>query len=166
MKLFYKTLICLITVSSFFSCSKESANDNSNGSSNDNYIPKQEVFQKRSTKRGVGFNFQYVDDVTVLGKGVAWSYNWGYSQNSSFDAAMGDNQLDYCPMSWGAIDKAKIRAYVKDHPNCKYLLAFNEPNLKDQANMTPQQAAANWVDVKAMADELGLKIISPAMNYG
>lgn len=160
MKYFYRTLVCLVIVSFFYSCSKDDSTDDAV------YTPKQEVMQKRSAKRGVGFNFQFIDDVNVLGTGISWSYNWGYSYNTSFDTAISDNKIDYCPMAWNAVNKAEIRSYVAAHPNCKYLLAFNEPNLTDQANMTPQQAAAKWGDVKAIADELGLKVISPAMNYG
>ncbi|TXD52708.1 carbohydrate-binding protein [Polaribacter sp. IC066] len=69
-------------------------------------------------------------------------------------------------MAWNSIDKNALRSYVDSHPNCEYLLAFNEPNLTDQANMTPRQAALKWDNVKSIADELDLKIISPAMNYG
>lgn len=160
MKLFYKTLVCFTVVSFFVSCSKESDSDNSE------YVQKEKVVQKRSTKRGVSYNFQYVEDINLLGKGISWSYNWGTNQNTALDAAYNANQLDYCPMAWNGVNKEAIRNYVKAHPNCKYLLAFNEPNLVDQANMTPQQAAAKWGDLKSIAEELGLKIISPAMNYG
>lgn len=160
MRVFYQTLICLAAVSLFYSCSKEDA------ATEDEYVQKQEVLQKRSTKRGVSFSYQFIDDINVLGKAMAWSYNWGISQNAIFDTAVNDNKIDFCPMVWNDVNKEALRSYVKEHPNCKYLLAFNEPNLTDQANMTPQQAAAKWGDLKAIADELGLKIISPAMNYG
>ena len=30
--------------------------------------------------------------------------------------------------------------------------------------MTPQAAAAKWPELKAMADELGMKLVAPAMN--
>ena len=70
-------------------------------------------------------------------------------------------------MCWnGSYSPDRIRAYVAAHPKTKYLLAFNEPNLTDQANMTPAQAAALWNPVVALAKELGLKLVSPAMNYG
>ncbi len=70
-------------------------------------------------------------------------------------------------MCWnGSYNANKIRAYVAAHPNTKYLLGFNEPNLTDQANMTPAQAAAIWPPVVALARELNLKLVSPAMNYG
>ena len=62
-------------------------------------------------------------------------------------------------------DADAIRDYVKSHPSCRYLLGFNEPNFTKQANMTPQKAAEEWTAVKALADELGLEIVAPAMNY-
>jgi len=32
--------------------------------------------------------------------------------------------------------------------------------------MTPAQAAESWPKLKALAQDCGLKIVSPAMNYG
>lgn len=80
-----------------------------------------------------------------------------------FDA----NEMDFCPMCWnGNYNADKIRQFVAAHPKTKYLLGFNEPNLTDQANMTPAQAAQLWPQVVALAKELNLKLVSPAMNYG
>ncbi|MGY5355519.1 glycosyl hydrolase [Wenyingzhuangia sp. IMCC45467] len=159
MKLINLTLIWFATSSFFFSCSNETP-------TSDNYTPKEAVLQKRSPKRGVSFDYQYINDINVLAKGMSWSYNWGTSYNSIFNEAIDQNQIDYCPMAWNGINKDALRTYVNNHPNCEYLLAFNEPNLTDQANMTPTEAAAKWGDIKSIADELNLKIISPAMNYG
>ena len=70
-------------------------------------------------------------------------------------------------MCWnGNYSADRIRAFVAAHPKTKYLLAFNEPNLTDQARMTPAEAAALWPPVVALAKELNLKLVSPAMNYG
>lgn len=132
----------------------------------DNYLASDPVCQTRSSKRGVSFNYQLTDDVNLLGQGISWSYNWASSLNSIFDQVMDDNNIDYCPMAWNGVNQTELRNYVASHPNCKYLLAFNEPNITDQANMTPAEAALKWDDVKSIADELNLKIISPAMNYG
>lgn len=69
-------------------------------------------------------------------------------------------------MVWnGSSDTAKLRAFLKVHPNVKYILGFNEPNFKTQANMTPAKAAANWPKIEALADEFDLKIVGPAVNY-
>ncbi len=123
--------------------------------------------QQRSTKRGVGFSFPLQGDATLLAPGVSWSYNWGSQPNPAADTEFMAHGMDYCPMTWnGSFNVDQYRNYKKTHPNCQYLLAFNEPNLTDQANMTPTQAAEHWPKVKALADELGWKIVAPAMNYG
>ncbi|WP_194766332.1 glycosyl hydrolase [Tamlana sp. I1] len=162
MKILNISLLLFTVTSFFFGCTSDDSNDNDT----DNYTPKAPVVQKRSIKRGASFDYQYVDDINALGKGMSWSYNWGISQSASFDGAMKENNMEYFPMAWNGVNKDALREYVKNHPETEYLLAFNEPNLTDQANMTPQEAAAKWGDVKSIADELGLKIISPAMNYG
>lgn len=118
----------------------------------------------KSYKRGVSENvFQYHAQMEAVSHGVSWFYNWGntlgaYIANQEF--------LEFCPMVWsGNYNADNIRKYVQSHPNCKYLLTFNEPNFKSQANMTPTLAAERWPQVKALADELGLKIVAPALNY-
>ena len=121
--------------------------------------------QKRSTKRGVSYDIPYVEDVNAMSPGVSWFYNWGTSPKSTIDNYY-SNYMEYYPMAWNDVNANALRAFKAKHPECQYLLAFNEPNLVSQANMTPSQAAAKWPDVKAIAQELGLKIISPALNYG
>jgi hypothetical protein len=129
------------------------------------YQPEQQ--QTRSVKRGVSYNFQIPADAELLGTGVSWFYNWGPNISESVNTATQSAGMDYFPMAWnGNFNADQIRAYKAAHPECEYLLAYNEPNLTDQANMTPAQAAANWPALKSLADELNMKIISPAMNYG
>ena len=121
----------------------------------------------KSPKRGVAFNFSISEDLPVLSPYISWDYNWGNTSSELSALWFDTNEMDYCPMCWnGNYSADAIRAYVAAHPATKYLLAFNEPNLTDQANMTPAQAAALWPAVVALAEELNLKLISPAMNYG
>lgn len=130
-------------------------------------VQKTGAHMARSAKRGVAFNFNYVSDLPLLSPYITWDYNWGNSTNENAALWFDANEIDYCPMCWnGNYSADKIRAYVAAHPNTKYLLGFNEPNLTDQANMTPTQAAALWQQVVELAKELNLKLISPAMNYG
>ncbi|PWJ42907.1 glycosyl hydrolase [Sediminitomix flava] len=151
--------VTLLSIVSLFSCREEGTIDQLDE------FP-DPVAQSKSLKRGVSFAYQFVEDIEILGTGVSWSYNWGPGQSSTFDQAMKEQQIDFCPMAWNGVNETAIREYVSRNPNTEYLLAFNEPNLVDQARMTPQEAAAKWGEVKSIADELGLKIISPAMNYG
>ena len=125
------------------------------------------VKMAKSPKRGVAFNFAVAEDLPLLCDAISWNYNWGNDQNEIAASWMDLEGVEFCPMCWsGNYNADRIRAYVAAHPNTKYLLAFNEPNLKDQARMTPAEAAAIWKPVVNLAKELNLKLVSPAMNYG
>lgn len=121
----------------------------------------------KSTKRGVCWDekIMVLDSrhSALLSPGVSWVYNWGpdaacssaYSENFSFE-----------PMAWnGAYDASRIRAWLGSHPECRYLLGFNEPNFADQARMTPAEAAAAWPALEAIAEEYGVKLVAPALNF-
>lgn len=49
--------------------------------------------------------------------------------------------------------------------DARYLLGYNEPNFKEQASITPQVAATSWRHVEGVADELGLSLVGPALNF-
>ena len=101
--------------------------------------------QTRSPKRGVGFNFTNDADLQALQPGTSWFYNWGTTPNNVVNTYNSVYGYEFCPMAWnGGYKASDIRTYVQAHPDCKYILAFNEPNFNSQANMTPQQAAAAW----------------------
>ncbi|MCL1868151.1 MAG: glycosyl hydrolase [Paludibacter sp.] len=122
--------------------------------------------QTRSAKRGVSFNFTNDADLQALAFGTSWFYNWGVTPNNVTNTYNSVYGYEFCPMAWnGEWNSNAIRAYAQAHPDCKYILAFNEPNFTSQANLTPAQAAAKWSALKALAQELNLQIISPACNY-
>ncbi|MDE5652283.1 MAG: glycoside hydrolase family protein, partial [Muribaculaceae bacterium] len=118
----------------------------------------------KSAKRGLSENqFQFKAQIEAVAPGVSWYYNWGSTVGRYLAA---DTRMEYVPMCWNAYyDADAIRTYCAAHPEVKYLLGFNEPNFTNQANMTPEEAAAKWPDVRALADELGLQIVAPALNY-
>lgn len=122
------------------------------------------LLMAKSDKRGVSeSSFQYNAQLEALEPGVTWYYNWGNAPGSRL---VDNDDLEYIPMCWSdAYSADKIRDYVKTHPKVKYLLGFNEPNFTNQADLTPAEAAAVWPAVKSLADELGLELIAPALNY-
>lgn len=122
----------------------------------------------KSEKRGVSENqFSMGSMLEALEPGVTWYYNWGNVPGKGYQNEVIDFEgIEFVPMCWNANYNAdNIREYCRTHPKTKYLLGFNEPNFTAQANMTPQRAAEAWPAVKALADELGLKLVAPALNY-
>lgn len=121
----------------------------------------------KSPKRGVGWDEATLklnsSHAALLSPGVSWVYNWGP------DAANGDvygEELSFEPMAWnGAFSETRIRAWLKAHPETKYLLGFNEPNFADQSRMTPSDAAALWPRLEAISAEYGVRLVAPALNF-
>ncbi len=169
-----------------FSCEKSSSSDDSvepdNGGTveqggnsgtvetDDEEIVTYTSLQGKSGKRGVSFNFEQMpdSDFPLLGPAISWDYNWSSSvPSTSVLSYLSEYGVDFCPMIWNANYNAdNIRTIKSSIPTAEYILGFNEPNLTDQANMTPSVAAQYWPDVVALAKELNMKLISPAMNYG
>lgn len=127
------------------------------------------TLQKKSPKRGVSFNFGQLpdNDIPLLGPSCSWSYNWGSSTSNQAFQLFEQYDMDFCPMAWNANwNENTFRQFKQLHPECEYILAYNEPNLTDQANMVPSKAAEDWPRLVAIAKELNMKLIAPAMNYG
>ena len=124
--------------------------------------------QGKSAKRGVSFNWQMDADFDLLGPAVSWSYNWANTYASNQETKYQQYGIHYVPMCWNnSYSAANISAYYAAHASQQnYLLGYNEPNLTDQANMTPTQAAEKWGDVVALAKNNNARLISPAMNWG
>lgn len=123
---------------------------------------------ERSYKRGVSQNnFTYPEEVTALTPGVCWHYNWGITPNNTVADVEGPGtDMEFVPMIWGGnFNEEGLRTYLTEHPGVKYLLGFNEPNFKAQANMTPEVAAEIWPKVEAIAEDFNLKLVGPALNY-
>lgn len=120
--------------------------------------------QARSFKRGLAYSIPYAEDLPTLGKGISWFYSWGQTPGLAV-ANVFDPYLDFIPMAWSGLDTVVMKNFYSTHPKIKYILGFNEPNFKQQANLTPTAAAAKWKLIERIADLYDLKIVGPAMNY-
>lgn len=118
-----------------------------------------------STKKGVASWWYAANDpnkdVSVLKKvGTSWVYNWGTTKEIAQKAQNED--IEYVPMVWGSWDvndsKMAELKEGKESGLYKNLLAFNEPDLSDQSNMTVEQALQLWPKL----EETGLRLGSPA----
>lgn len=85
--------------------------------------------------------------------GASWYYNWNLNQNSTSD-------LEYVAIRqkrwWPGLDQD-----WKDK-GISHLLGYNEPDKKDQANMTVDAAIAGWPDLL----KTGLRLGSPSTSDG
>jgi hypothetical protein len=89
--------------------------------------------------------------------GVSWWYNWAATPNGT-PAPSG---VPFVPMIWNAADvtTANLDAARQESG---YLLGFNEPDMANQADMSPQQALSLWPQLEAT----GLILGSPAVSSG
>ena len=117
-------------------------------------------------KRGIAYGYHSPEDLEVLSPEVSWWYNWSEKPENSVENVYEDYGFEFVPMTWnGYFDSVKLVTFLSNHPETKYLLAFNEPNFISQANMTPSQAAAIWPKIESIADEYNLEIVGPAVNF-
>ncbi|MGH8045796.1 MAG: glycosyl hydrolase, partial [Chthoniobacterales bacterium] len=83
-----------------------------------------------------------------------WYYNWNLNKNSTPD-------IEYVPIRqnlwWPGLDKQDWKERGATH-----LLGYNEPDHKDQSNLTVDEAIAHWPDLLAT----GLRVGSPAVSDG
>lgn len=122
----------------------------------------------KSAKRGIAYDLRTAADFAALKGGVSWWYNWGVGSNgpSGAPAAYG---MAYIPMSWNGNNLAaggQVDGYLAAHPEARYLLVINEPNLADQADLAVADVVALWPSLEALAQKHGVKIVGPALNWG
>lgn len=136
-------------------------------------VPDPPVQIDKSQKRGLAYNLTNFDDLNALKSGVTWWYNWYFKTDAPLDY-FSVYRIEFIPMLWGGnseSDFAQVKDYILDHPEIKYLLVLNEPNLIDQANQTPIQAATSWKSYEKLIRDISdqgrtIYLVGPAMNWG
>lgn len=112
-----------------------------------------------TSKRGLAFNDASLLN-TFIGKfKYGWSYNWGATGPS--------HGPEFVPMLWGPkmFDKWSDSVEKSLSSGATNLLGFNEPDLPEQANMSPQEAAKAWkTHMNPYSDRA--KLGSPAVTNG
>ena len=116
------------------------------------------------SKKGIGIWQSQVDQIKEMHN--TWYYNW--SVNPLSDAT---DKAEYVPMIWGNAsenssgDRKKEWNWIqnKEWKNYRYLLMFNEPDFKDQANMSPEQAVERWKYIQPIVDDEKTDVSSPVV---
>ncbi|MGE0021240.1 MAG: glycosyl hydrolase [Draconibacterium sp.] len=121
--------------------------------------------QSKSYKRGVAYGQHSAADMAKASENISWWYNWAGQPEYAIRNTYGNYEVDFTPMTWNSAGISGVKTWADKDTLVKYLLGFNEPNFKDQANMTPTQAANAWPALQKIATDNNLKIVSPAVNY-
>ena len=114
--------------------------------------------QARSNpKQGVASEwYMWFDPAGLKRVEATWAYDWSWKLPASVRG------LEWVPMVWGAraVTPGIIRSLRRDRDahRARYLLAFNEPDFRHQANLTPAQVAALWPQLQ----QTGLILGAPA----
>jgi hypothetical protein len=122
----------------------------------------------KSANRGIAYDLVDVGDFSAVSPGVSWWYDWSSQAHGGTSAMLrASHGMDFIPMLWnGNFDDAQVQQMLQADPQIRYLLVVNEPNLTDQANLTPAQAAALWPRFEAIANATGVKIVGPQITWG
>ncbi|RKH48527.1 glycoside hydrolase family protein [Corallococcus llansteffanensis] len=118
----------------------------------------------KSAKRGIAYGYHSAADLKALSPGMSWWYNWSPKPEDGAASVYASQAVTFVPMAWGGTPTADQLA-SEIPAGSQYLLGFNEPNFKSQANKTPRQAAALWPVLEEVARRKQLKLVSPAVNY-
>ena len=109
------------------------------------------------SKKGMGIWQEDVDKIKETN--LSWYYTWSIDELSGVS-----NQVEFVPMLWGDFGRGNSReaAWLKNggYKDYKYLLTFNEPDMPDQSNMTPERAVELWPEMEKVR-QAGVSVSSP-----
>ncbi|GAA5854058.1 hypothetical protein JCM9279_004366 [Rhodotorula babjevae] len=109
-------------------------------------------------KKGVGYN----DAKYTTQLDMCWVYDW----SSAGGEGVKDGVM-YVPMLWGPkqVDGWEENAKKALAAGATHVLGFNEPDLPEQANLSPSAASQLWKDhIEPLAGSA--KLVSPAVTNG
>jgi hypothetical protein len=111
---------------------------------------------KAAAKKGVDA-WAFTGVKTALARsGATWYLDW----STSPDGITAPADVHFVPMIWGA-DYVTAKDLSEAEHYGPYLLTFNEPDMRGQADMTVAKALALWPKLQAT----GLQLASPAVAY-
>ena len=103
---------------------------------------KTETIRFAVSKKGLGLATDMGAKINLKEMGCSWYYNWGNSPSSGKQY----QGVEFVPMLWRensqAIIREKLNRYVDN--GYKYVLAFNEPDMPKQCNMSVDAIFNLW----------------------
>lgn len=128
----------------------------------------------KSPKRGLAYNLVETGDLEAIESGVSWWYNW-YFKSFAPSGFEEDHAMEFVPMLWGhnaESDYTELETWFVEHTAVNDLLVMNEPNLVDQANITPADAVSHWLRYEQFQTDMlvhhgrTIRLVGPAITWG
>ncbi|KAK5123609.1 hypothetical protein LTR85_002647 [Meristemomyces frigidus] len=113
-----------------------------------------------TSKRGLCWPNDNKDQVfpfTKPGSKISWLYNWSPNQTPNASS------IDFVPMQWNHVNVDELHGKAKA-VNAAAILAFNEPELPDQAGMSAELAAKEWLRCIEPMRKAGIRCGSPGIS--
>jgi hypothetical protein len=113
------------------------------------------------SKKGVAFSLSYESSWQERFNKLnpSWHYSWNWEYRTGYS-----NSVEFVPMIWGSQSATQEKIdYLNNLASMgviENVLAFNEPDLKGQANMTVDEAVALW----PLLETLNVPISSPVTS--
>lgn len=113
-----------------------------------------DIFSFYVNKKGFCLNKEMARYINADDWGVSWYYNWSITKHNytSFQ------NLQFVPMMWTTAPTDKDEIAVLPKLGYKYVLAFNEPDLEEQSNISVEDAVEG---MKAFMNQ-GILVGAPA----
>lgn len=119
-------------------------------------------------KRGCGFSTGTSTGqwwANLVNLKANWYYTWGLT---GCQDPYAPQNAEFVPMFWGhsSVTQANIDMINDLYRKGKifYVLGFNEPDLKGEANMSVEQALNDW-ELLSNGLDSGIKLVSPAVSW-
>lgn len=106
------------------------------------------------SKKGMALGGDMSDKVSLSKLNCSWYYNWA---SEAFNNSI-DEGVAHVPMMWGGAEDS-VEGILNMTSTSNYILGFNEPDIKSQANMFFFDAIDTW---KEYISPLNMRKISPA----
>ena len=125
------------------------------------------AYADASPKRGICFNNITPADLAALSPGVSWAYNWGVGKPDAFNDPRAKG-VEFLPMAWGPQQgfRDHLEAFLTTGPKPSAVLGLNEPNLREQAFQSPEEAAKSWRELDALCKRHGVRLVAPHWSMG
>ena len=111
-------------------------------------------------KRGLCWPTENVDQVfpfTKPGSKLKWLYNWSPAPTPN------SASIEFVPMQWNNVNIHELHDKAMT-VNAAAILGFNEPELPDQSNMSPELAAKEWLRWMEPLRKSGVRVGSPGIS--